>query len=107
MFYKARLVARGFEQNKECFDAYDLYAPVAELETFRIFVAVATKLGFRIYQMDVCRAFLNSEIQENVYLQVPEGVELEKGQPKFCKLNKTIYGLRELPNIGTRNLMLS
>jgi Reverse transcriptase (RNA-dependent DNA polymerase). len=60
--YKARLVARRFERNKECFDVYDLYAPVAKLESFRIFVSVATKLGFRIYQMNVCRAFLNSEI---------------------------------------------
>ena len=67
---------------------FDLCAPVAKLETFRIFVAVATKLGFRIYQIDVC------EIQENVYLQVPEGVELEKGQTKYCKLNKAIYGLK-------------
>ena len=93
MFYKARLVARGFEQNKECFDAYDLYASVAKLETCRIFVAVATKLGFITSQMDVFSAFLNSEIQENAYLQVPEGVELGKGQTKLCKLSKAIYGL--------------
>jgi Reverse transcriptase (RNA-dependent DNA polymerase). len=68
-----------------------------QLETCRIFVAVSTKLGFRICQMDVCRAFLNTEIQENVYLQVPEVVELEKDQTKFCKLNKAIYGLKRAP----------
>ena len=64
-----------------------------QLETCRIFVAVATKLGFITSQMDVFSAFLNSEIQENVYLQLPEGVKLEKDQTKFCKLNKAIYGL--------------
>ena len=70
--YKARLVARGFEQ-KDSFDIHELYAPVAKLNTFRVFMSVATKLNLPVYQMDVCSAFLNSKIEEDVYLKLPDG----------------------------------
>lgn len=64
--YKARLVARGFEQNSE-FDLGELYAPVAKLSTFRVFVAIATKLNLPIHQMDVTGAFLYGDIDREVY----------------------------------------
>ncbi|CAF4921435.1 unnamed protein product [Pieris macdunnoughi] len=70
--YKARLVARGFEQ-EDVFDYYDIYAPVARLSTFRVFVVIATKLNKPIYQMDVTGAFLYGEITEDVYIRLPEG----------------------------------
>lgn len=54
--YKARLVARGFEQN-DTLDLYEIYSPVAKLSTFRLFVSVATKLKLSIHQMDVTGAF--------------------------------------------------
>lgn len=80
-------MARGFEQ--ECDE--DLYAPVAKLNTFRIFVSVATKLGLEINQMDVCGAFLNAKIDEELYLILPEGTDT-----KYVKLNKSIYIIRNL-----------
>ncbi|CAG9136603.1 unnamed protein product [Plutella xylostella] len=55
--YKARLVARGFEQC-DAMELCDLYAPVAKLSTFRLFVCIATKLNLPIYQMDVTGAFI-------------------------------------------------
>lgn len=92
--YKARLVARGFEQ-QELFDLNDIYAPVAKLSTFRLFVAVATKLNMPIYQMDVTSAFLYGEIKGEVYLSLPEGAY--SGTDNVVKLKKSLYGLKSSP----------
>lgn len=84
--YKARLVARGFEQRDE---NLDVYSPVAKLGTFRIFMAVANKLKQSVYQMDVVGAFLHGDIQETVYIKLHTG--------EICKLNKSLYGLKKSP----------
>lgn len=92
--YKARLVARGFEQ-QDIFDLNDIYAPVAKLSTFRLFVAVATKLNLPIYQMDVTGAFLYGEIKQDVYVSLPDGAY--SGKNNTVRLNKSLYGLKSSP----------
>lgn len=92
--YKARLVARGFEQC-DTMNLCDIYAPVAKMTTFRLFVCIATKLNLPIWQMDVTGAFLYGDIDENVYLELPEGAYC--GDKKIVKLNKSLYGLKKSP----------
>lgn len=92
--YKARLVARGFQQ-KENFDLSEIYAPVAKLVTLRIALAVANQLNMTIQQMDVKSAFLNGDINEEVYMQKPEGMDANDG--RVLKLNKSLYGLKKSP----------
>lgn len=92
--YKARLVARGFQQADDI-DFAEIYAPVAKLTTLRILIAVANKLNLSIHQMDVKSAFLYGDIKDTVYMKIPEGVVEEKD--KVCKLNKAIYGLKKSP----------
>lgn len=92
--YKARLVARGFEQC-DIMELCDLYAPVAKLSTFRLFVCIAAKLNLPISQMDVTGAFLYGEIDEKVYLELPEGAYC--GDKNIVKLNKSLYGLKKSP----------
>lgn len=96
--YEARLVAKKFEQ-EDNIDKYDLYAPFAKLNTFRIFMSVATKLNLPVYQMNVriSSAFLNSNIKEEVYLKLPEDIKLSNKENAVCKLNKSIYGLKKSP----------
>jgi len=101
--HKARLVARGFEQEENCFDIFDVYAPVTKLNTFRVLIAVAAKFDLEITQMDVCSAFLYSEIGEEVYLKIPEGLKVKDGN-KYCKLNKAIYGLKKAPKYWNETL---
>lgn len=84
--YKARLVARGFEQ-KDC-DS-EIYAPVARMTTFRIFMAIANNMNLPVYQLDVTGAFLYGDIKETVFMKLPEGTK--------CKLNRSIYGLKKSP----------
>ena len=65
---KARLVAKGYSQEKGI-DYDETYAPVARLESIRIFLAFASHSNFKVYQMDVKCAFLNGELEEEVYVE--------------------------------------
>jgi hypothetical protein len=65
---KARLVAQGFSQ-VEGLDFGKIFALVARLEAIRILLAIVTSKGFKLYQMDVKSAFLNSVIQEEVFVR--------------------------------------
>ena len=65
---KARLVAQGYKQ-EEGIDYDETFAPVARLESIRIFLAYAAYKGFKVYQMDVKSAFLNGKLQEEVYVK--------------------------------------
>lgn len=93
--YKARLVARGFEQN-DMFNLGEIYAPVAKMSTFRLFIAVATNMNLPIYQMDVTGAFLYGDIDEDVFIKLPEGAYSNENE-RIVKLNKSLYGLKKSP----------
>nr|GEU36166.1 retrovirus-related Pol polyprotein from transposon TNT 1-94 [Tanacetum cinerariifolium] len=91
---KARLVAQGYNQQEEI-DFDETYAPVARLESIRIFLAYACAHDFNLYQMDVKSAFLNAFINEEVYVaQPPRFVDFEKPN-HVLKLKKALYGLKQ------------
>ncbi|GJU35419.1 copia protein [Tanacetum coccineum] len=93
---KARLVAQGYNQ-QEGIDFDETYAPVALLESIRILLAYACAHDFKLFQMDVKIAFLNSFINEEVYVaQPPSFVDFEKPNHVF-KLKKALYGLKQAP----------
>ncbi|GJW62117.1 retrovirus-related pol polyprotein from transposon TNT 1-94 [Tanacetum coccineum] len=91
---KARLVAQGYNQ-QEGIDYDKTYAPVARLESIRILLAYACALDFRLFQMDVKSAFLNSFINEEVYVAQPSGfIDFEKPNHVY-KLKMALYGLKQ------------
>ena len=65
--HKARLVAKGFSQVQDI-DFEDSYSPAARLETIRVFLSLAAQMKWQVYHLDVKFAFLNGEIQEEVYV---------------------------------------
>ncbi|PKI71448.1 hypothetical protein CRG98_008121 [Punica granatum] len=94
--FKARLVAKGFRQNKDL-NYFDTYAPVARMTSIRVFMALASIHKLHVHQMDVKTAFLNGDLEEEVYMEQPEGFVLPGNEHKVCKLIKSLYGLKQAP----------
>jgi transposase InsO family protein len=92
--YKARLVAKGFMQ-KEGIDYGETFAPVVRTETLRFLISFATQQKLEMEQMDVETAFLHGELEEEVLMKIPTGINIESS--KVLKLNKSLYGLKQSP----------
>ena len=93
---KARLVAKGYSQ-QEGIDYDETFAPVARLEAIRIFLAYAAHMKFKVFQMDVKSAFLNGELEEEVYVEQPPGFIDPKYPNHVYRLDKALYGLKQAP----------
>jgi hypothetical protein len=70
--FKARLVAKGFKQ-KEGLNYFNTYAPFARIATIRTLIALASIYNFETHQMNVKTAFLNDELEEEIYMHQPKG----------------------------------
>ena len=92
--YNARYVIKGFNQ-EESIDFKETYSPVVNFITLRILFAYATKFDLGIVHLDVETAFLQGDIEEDVYVQQPEGYVDPQHPGMVCKLFKAIYGLKQ------------
>nr|GFC71091.1 retrovirus-related Pol polyprotein from transposon TNT 1-94 [Tanacetum cinerariifolium] len=93
---KARLVARGYRQ-EEGINFEESFASVARLEAIRNFLAYSAHKNMVVYQMDVKTVFLNSNLQEEVYVSQPDGFVVPDNLKYVYKLNKALYGLKQAP----------
>lgn len=94
--HKARLVAKGYNQVFGV-DFSETFAPVARLETIRMLLALSAQKGWKLYQLDVKSAFLNGFLQEEIYVEQPEGFLVKGKEEKVYKLKKALYGLKQAP----------
>ncbi|KAM1546338.1 hypothetical protein ACFX10_046560 [Malus domestica] len=92
--YKARLVAKGYRQ-REGIDYEETFSPVAMIKSIRILLAIAVYHDYEIWQMDVKTAFLNGYLEEELYMTQPEGFVSKSEKTKVCKLQRSIYGLKQ------------
>ena len=67
------------------------------MEGVRNLLAYATYKGFKVYQMDVKFVFLNGILEEEVYIEQPEGFVNENNKDMVSKLHKALYGLKQAP----------
>jgi len=106
--YKARLVIKGYEQVPGI-DFGDTFAPVAKLASFRMLMALSALYGWHVHHMDVVTAFLNPVIDEDVSMELPEGIDwlkptLRKPHTTQCRLKKALYGLKQAPRLWFQHI---
>jgi hypothetical protein len=94
--YKSMLVARGFSQ-KEGIDYEDMFSHVAKYTSIRTIIALAAKMKWKLHQMDVKTTFVNGVIEEEVYIEQPQGFEVGDIKTHVCRLKKALYGLKQAP----------
>lgn len=89
--FKGRLVIKGYQQKKGI-DYHDVYAPVDRYTSIRYLFGLATKYHMKIHQMDAVTAFLQGDVDEQIYMSQPPF--FNQGEI-LCRLNKSLYGLKQ------------
>jgi hypothetical protein len=91
-------------------DFKETFEPVVNFRTVKVLLALAATLDLEIHQMDVKTAFLNGELEEEIYMDVPEGYHDWKGwepesEPEtVLRLQKSLYGLKQAPRVWNKSL---
>jgi hypothetical protein len=93
--FKARLCAQGFSQVHGV-DFSKTFAPTGRLNSLRALISYAAANGLEFHQLDVKTAFLNADLEEDVFLSIPQGINLDK-KKQCLRLKKAIYGLKQAP----------
>jgi len=94
--YKVRLMARGFTQTYRV-DYNETFASIAKFTSIHYILTFATLEDMEIHQMDVKTTFINGELQEEIYMEIPQGFVHQGGEHLVCKLHKSLYGLKQSP----------
>ena len=94
--YKARLVAKGFSR-REGIDYEETFVPTTKMSTIRLVLAISAQNGWKVHQMDVKSAFLNRDLEEEVYMYQPHGFQVSWEEHLVCRLKKALYGLKQAP----------
>ena len=92
--YKTRLVAKDYSQ-REGIDFKVTFSPMSTKDSLRIIMAIVTHFDLELHQMDVRTSFLNGDLVEDVYMSQPIGFEEVGKEHMACKLQKSIYGLKQ------------
>ena len=92
--YKARFVAQGYAQ-QHGIDYEETFAPVVKYVSLRTVLAIANQYNMEVHQMDVNSAYLNGDIDAEIYMKQPEGYVDPDNPRKVCKLRKGLYGLKQ------------
>ncbi len=102
--FKARLVAKGYNQEYGI-DYEETFAPVVKQQSLRLLLAIAENENLIVHQIDISTAFLYGELEEDIYIEPPDGHRemIQKGQ--VLKLNKALYGLKQASRAWNKTLV--
>ena len=94
--YKARLVVKGFSQNKGI-DFDEIFSPVVKMCSMRVILRLVASMNLEFEQLDVKTAFLHSDLDERIFMEQPKGFRVKGKENIFFKLKKSIYELKLAP----------
>lgn len=100
---KARLCARGFTQEYGV-NYFETFAPVVRMESLRILLALATTQDWEIHQMDVVSAYLSRDLEDEAYMEIPKGLDLDLPLGKVLKLNKGMPDLKQSGRVWNKKI---
>ncbi|KAG8471931.1 hypothetical protein CXB51_036977 [Gossypium anomalum] len=94
--YKERLVAKGYSQIP-IVDFTDVFSPVVKHSSIRALLGIVAMHDLELEQLDVKTAFLHGELEEDIYMQQPEGFTVSEKEDYVCLLKKSLYDLKQSP----------
>ncbi|GJZ46142.1 retrotransposon protein, putative, ty1-copia subclass [Tanacetum coccineum] len=97
--YKARLLIKGFRQRKGL-DYFDTYSLVTRITSIRMILAIAALINLEVHQIDVKKAFLKGDLEDEIYMNQPGGFMAPELENRVCRLVKSLYDLRKAPKQG-------
>ena len=95
---KSRITPKGYLQTRGV-DYFEIFAPTVRYKTLRILLSLVAMWDLELHQMDVIAAFLNAEVLEDVYIEIPEGYSVPEDMKGdfVLKLIKALYGIHQAP----------
>ena len=94
--YKARLVVKGFAQKKGI-DFDEIFSPVVKMTSIRTILSLVAAEDLHLEQLDVKTTFCPGDLEEEIYMQHPQGYEVNGKEELVCRLKKSLYGLKQAP----------
>jgi hypothetical protein len=91
--YKARITPKGFKQ-RHGVDFFEVFAHTGKYKTLRVLLSLAAEHDMELRQLDVPQAFTRAKLDEEVYMEMPEGFSVSG---MVCRLQKSLYGLKQSP----------
>jgi hypothetical protein len=93
---KARFVSRGFS-HVEGIDYEETFDLVSQYTSIQMIIFLPASMGWRLNQMDVKTDFLNGEIEQEIYIEQPNGFVIHEKESHVCRFKKAMYGLKQAP----------
>ena len=87
---------KGFQQKKGV-DFDEIFSPVVKMTSTQTVLSIATSMDLEVEQLDVKTAFIQSDLEEKIYMQQPEGFVKKGKENLVCRLKKSLYGLKQVP----------
>ena len=87
-------MVRGYSQ-RQGIDYQNIFSPMAMFKSIHTLLAIAAFYDHEIWQMDVKAVFLNRYLEKNIYMEQLLGFSFSDGDHKVCKLQRSIYGLKQ------------
>uniref|UniRef100_A0A2N9GRZ0 CCHC-type domain-containing protein n=1 Tax=Fagus sylvatica TaxID=28930 RepID=A0A2N9GRZ0_FAGSY len=94
--FKARLVAKGYSQ-RHGIDYDEVFSPVVRHTSIRAVLALVADQDLELEQLDVKTAFLHGNLEEEIFMEQPEGFKQPGTENLVCRLKKSLYGLKQSP----------